>query len=111
MYGRHETPIRQFMQSTTEVPYSVPVSHLGIHSVEALRAPIHEYIQSHTEAVLDLSQVETYDAIGLQLLYSCQKTAEQAGRQLKIVHAAPALTEVMESLGLQREAFSALAAK
>lgn len=99
------------MQSATEISYSVPVSHLGIQSVEALRMPLHEHVQSHTEAVLDLSQVERYDAIGLQLLYSCQKTAEQAGRQLKIVHAAPALAELMESLGLPRETLSALAAE
>lgn len=53
--------------------------------------------------LVDLSVVETYDPIGVQLLYSCQKTSTEAGQRFAVVNAAPALGQLMESLGLKPE--------
>ncbi len=91
------------MSSTPQSSYLVAVQHLGIQTAEALCVPLHEHSKSNPEMLVDLSRVETYDPIGVQLLYSCQKTSMAAGQRFAVVNAAPTLTQLMESLGLRPE--------
>jgi anti-anti-sigma regulatory factor len=91
------------MSSTPQMSYLVAVQHLGIQAVEALCTPLYEHSKSNQEMLVDLSLVETYDPIGVQLLYSCQKTSAEAGQPFAVVNAAPTLGHVMESLGLRPE--------
>lgn len=91
------------MSRTPQSPYLVAVQHLSIQTVEALCAPLHEHSKSNPEMLVDLSLVETYDPIGVQLLYSCQKTSAEAGQHFAVMNAAPKLTQLMESLGLKPE--------
>jgi len=89
------------MSSTSQNLYLVAVKHLGIQTAESLCAPLQEHAKAHPAMLVDLSVVETYDPIGVQLLYSCQKTSAEAGQPFSVVNAAPSLSGVMEALGLQ----------
>ena len=88
------------MSSTSQNPYLVAVKHLGIQTAESLCASLQEHAKANPTMLMDLSPVETYDPIGVQLLYSCQKTSAEAGQPFSVVNAAPSLSAVMESLGL-----------
>ena len=89
------------MSSISQNPYLVAVKHLGIQTAESLCAPLQEHANANPAMLVDLSPVETYDPVGVQLLYSCQKTSAEAGQLFSIVNAAPTLGVLMESLGLQ----------
>lgn len=91
------------MSKNSAAPYLVDVGHLGIQSAESLRILLLDYMKSTADIVLDLSRVETCDPIGLQLLYSCQKSAAEAGQSFTTTNCTPALKELVESLGLQQE--------
>ena len=91
------------MSSTPLSSYLVPVAHLGIQTAEALCAPLLEHCKLDRGALIDLSAVETYDPIGVQLLYSCQKTSIEAGQPFAVMNAAPTLMQLMDSLGLRPE--------
>lgn len=93
----------QHMQTNPEKSYLVDVGHLGIQSAESFCALLQDYMKSTDDVVIDLANVETYDAVGLQLLYSCQKTAKEAGQHFTMINASPALGELAISLGLQED--------
>ena len=88
------------MSSISPNPYLVAVKHLGIQTAESLCASLQEHAKVNPAMLVDLSPVETYDPIGVQLLYSCQKTSADVGQPFSVVNAAPSLKGLMESLGL-----------
>ena len=73
-------------------------------------ADIHKRIlQSFTEnntVSIDLSDVDTCDAAGMQLLFSAIKAGEEKGNQIIITQASEAFQETARLIGLQQELFN-----
>lgn len=73
---------------------------LDISAVEGLLSALMEYSGSHPAICLDLSQIQTCDAAGLQLLLALKKSAEAAGKPMALVAAPDMFTRVASQLGI-----------
>jgi anti-anti-sigma factor len=78
--------------------------HLTIDTVADLCVELQTWLENNETPVLDLSAVDECDAAGMQLLYSASAAAKKSNRKLRISAASPAVTGLLQILGLQREA-------
>lgn len=80
-------------------------AELIIHSAASLRQKLLELLAQHPsgDCRIDLSAVEECDAIGLQLLISARKSAENLSSSFVIAAASPAVEEAAAAIGLPLE--------
>jgi phospholipid transport system transporter-binding protein len=83
---------------------------LGIYEAETVRQAILEHLAARSELVLDLRAVEACDTAGAQILCAARRTAGQAGKPIRFLGVAPAITECWARLGLPQNLLMAPAA-
>jgi anti-sigma B factor antagonist len=76
---------------------------LNIQTAEPLKSTLVEYVKTHSPVLIDVSEVQSFDAIGIQLLCSARKTAEDAKKAFRIEGTTPAFTKALEEIGLRPE--------
>ncbi len=84
---------------------------LTINSVEQLQAALALYASQNSSLELDLSNVDSCDAAGLQLLYSLRKSAADLGKQLSICAVSEPVTTLATALGLPIDSLALAAAR
>ncbi|WP_035857238.1 STAS domain-containing protein [Cryptosporangium arvum] len=76
---------------------------LDAATVGGLRGQLDEAIRSGTgPLVLDLSSVQTVDAIGLAMVLGVERRATSAGRELLLRDVPPRVARLLGALGLRR---------
>jgi anti-anti-sigma regulatory factor len=88
----------------TEYDPSLGCMHLRgawqIQNVEQIHAELTEHLGNYKVEGFDLSQIETCDATGLQLILSLEKSFEKAGKPFRVLAASTALRETAQRLGV-----------
>jgi anti-anti-sigma factor len=79
---------------------------LDINAAAGVRTALLQYLEQHTCISLDLSQIESCDAAGIQLLLALGKSAEAAGKPLVVVAASDAFTSNSADLGIDGNRFA-----
>src|SRR5579872_2922584 len=74
---------------------------LDINTVAEIHTALRELFSHPSNLSLDLSEIETCDAAGLQLLQSAEKTAETSARRLEFVGVPAAVRDTASALGLR----------
>lgn len=73
---------------------------LDIYGSAEVRGLLIREIAARDEIALDLSQVESCDTAGVQVLLAARRTAQQSGKLLHITQISDAVIRTGESLGL-----------
>jgi anti-anti-sigma factor len=73
---------------------------IDIYDANLLRERLQQYLEEHSEILLDLSDVESCDLSTIQLLYAAYKSAQKLNRQFSVVAISPAAGETFTRLGL-----------
>jgi len=73
---------------------------LDIHTVDAVRTMLLEYLDQNTSIVVDLSSVRSCDAAGAQLLLALEKSAKAAGKSFAILAASEEFARDCANLGI-----------
>ena len=76
---------------------------LNIQAAEPLKSALNEHVKTHSPIVVDVSEVESFDAIGIQLLCSARKTAEDSKKAFRIEGVTPVFSRALEEIGLGTE--------
>jgi anti-anti-sigma regulatory factor len=76
---------------------------LDISTAGALRDALRDHMARYPEPALDLSRVEACDAATLQLFWSAQRTAAEAGKPFRVSAWSAAILEAGAALGLPFE--------
>jgi anti-anti-sigma factor len=79
---------------------------IDIYNAGQLRSTLEEYVQSTEKAIIDLAQVEDVDVVGLQLLYSAQKTAAKFGKAFALCNIPACLLALQKTIGLPEDLWS-----
>jgi anti-anti-sigma factor len=88
------------MPTEIQQPEPWTFKSLDLYSVTDLRTPLLERLAGAGETIVDLSQVESCDCAGLQLLCAARKSARIAGKTLHIINLSSAIRTSMDSIGL-----------
>lgn len=71
-----------------------------IYTASELKGQILGALLANNELEIDLSEVEEFDAAGLQLLVVAKKTAETLNRKLRLTGCPPAVLDILSLSGL-----------
>lgn len=95
------------MNPTTETPTDDGALKLSgaldIYGADVLRETLRTRLGALGEIVIDLSQIESCDTTGIQLLLSARRQATETGRILHFRHASVAVQSCSQRLGLPRD--------
>jgi len=80
---------------------------LDINTVAEVCKSLLEHLEHQARASLDLSQIESCDAAGIQLLFAMQRSAKAAGKPFAIVAATDVFTTTCAALGISQTQFVA----
>lgn len=81
-------------------------SALTVYTVENLRSQLLEKLAQSDLLCLDLSQVDTCDCAGLQLLCSARKSAQAQDKGYNLVNCSQAVLDLAQAIGLSQKEFS-----
>ncbi len=74
-----------------------------IHELELLVKSLGEMVESDRNSIqLDLSNVESIDTAGIQLLASCRNTALTRGKTFSIISMSDSVRDALQITGLQK---------
>ena len=74
-----------------------------IHELELLVKSLGEMVESDRNSIqLDLSNVESIDTAGIQLLASCRNTALARGKTFSIISMSDSVRDALQITGLQK---------
>lgn len=76
---------------------------IDIYDATLLRDTLQQFIQKNSEALLDLSDIESCDASTAQLIVAARKSAQKLGRRFSIVAISEPVRETLAMLGLTVE--------
>lgn len=93
-----------FSQTDDSAPLKL-AGDIDIYDANILRDKLQEFLETHSEILLDLSAVESCDLSTVQLLYAAQKSAQKLDRRLSIIAVSKAVTGTFAMLGLTTEQF------
>ena len=88
----------------------IPIGALDIDAAADVRAAMLRHLEQHECISLDLSQIESCDAAGIQLLIALEKSAKAAGKPFIVVAASDAFTSTSADLGIARDRFASATA-
>jgi anti-anti-sigma factor len=77
-----------------------------IRTASELHKALAAYIERSPSVVLDLSEVQVWDAAALQLIYALRQSAAQCNQRFHIKAVSEAITETAAALGLRIEALT-----
>jgi anti-sigma B factor antagonist len=81
-----------------------PIGDLTIPSAQVQREVLLAALaEDGPELLLDLSQIESCDSAGVQLLVATQRSARAGGRELRIVGASTTVREALKTYALDRQ--------
>lgn len=80
---------------------------LDINTAEEVQKALLVYLEHSARTSLDLSQITSCDAAGVQLLIAMQRSAESAGKSFAVVAPTDAFTTVCAALGISSAQFVA----
>lgn len=73
---------------------------LTIYRAAELKAELLAALAEPGDLDLELDAVDEFDTAGVQLLLAARKTAQAAGRSLRLVSPSPVVTRALGTLGL-----------
>jgi len=76
---------------------------LDINTTEEVHKALLAHFERHDRISLDLSQIESCDAAGVQLLLAAQRSGEASGKSFGVVGATDTFTAVCAALGIPSE--------
>jgi anti-anti-sigma factor len=82
------------------------IGELDINAAADLRVALLQHLEQHACISLDLSQIESCDAAGIQLLLALEESAKAAGKPFIVLAASDAFTTSSEELGIAGDRFA-----
>lgn len=73
---------------------------LDLENLGALKERLMDCLKGQTGVTIDLQHIDEWDAAGIQVLWSAQKTALEKNQPFSIIHASNSIVKAAEAIGV-----------
>ena len=91
-----------FMSANKVATVKVP-KHLNITMIDNFHQTMMPIIESESEIILDASDVEKVDSVGIQMLFSLKKTVEDHNQIMHLENVPEVLIQTAKQLGFEKK--------